>query len=188
MKSFPDVDYPMSDLLRDTISKLPNPLAAHPPGKLVIVTYLPKWNENPIRPSEGAIMSRLCKLSGVSWKHYLEATVRINLIMDTQDNETAQACKAAFLLTLQLSGRRAVLIGRKVAQAFGLTSELEPGDAVTICARTANEGILDFSFEAVLFPSPYNTCGPLAQPQQREWFAHLFGLLINSTGIPQEKN
>lgn len=67
---------------------------------------------------------RLASIAGVDWSVYLRRTERVNLFDRYQSRwSRSEAYAAAFRLVPRLIGRRAILAGRRVAEAFGVPTE-----------------------------------------------------------------
>jgi uracil-DNA glycosylase len=69
----------------------------------------------------GASGRALCGYAGWGWLDYLKGTERVNLFMDPQPVWMRdEARESAVNLLWTIRGRRALLLGGKVAQAFGV--------------------------------------------------------------------
>lgn len=97
------------------------------PGRLVLVGQAPGSAVQPSAPLEGRIGRMLSELIGVSFEEYLRGTERLNLIThwmgkagkgDVWNPRAAE--RRAEKLKPELAGRTVVLLGRNVAEAFGL--------------------------------------------------------------------
>jgi uracil-DNA glycosylase len=91
-------------------------------GKLVIVGEAP-GAERPPDPKMvllGSTGANLAKIAGWSWRDYFALTERHNLFLDPQPHWNLRKAKAAAAdLEHKLEGRDIILLGSKVAEAFG---------------------------------------------------------------------
>lgn len=72
-------------------------------------------------PLEGPVGRRLADWAGVPWEAYLELTERHNLYASDPGPWSAEdARRHAQSVFPQLVGRRTILLGRRVADAFGI--------------------------------------------------------------------
>lgn len=96
--------------------------------KPLIVGEAPSKNEVTERPLEGRVGRRLAKCCGLSFEDYLERFVRVNLLHVRQDTKEhgflfdlpAAKKEAAQLMTSFARGQIVLLLGGRVAEAFGV--------------------------------------------------------------------
>lgn len=93
----------------------------------IIVGEAPSKNQDPERPIEGRIGKRLALFANLSYEAYLEHFERVNLLHLRQDDGTkfifdnvAAAEEAKRLRQAWDYGRQVLLLGNRVAKAFGV--------------------------------------------------------------------
>jgi hypothetical protein len=99
--------------------------------KPLIIGEAPSKNGKPERPIEGRIGQRLADHAGLSYADFLVHFDRVNLLHERQEVagkgfvfDRAAAINAAQALVKQLTaGRLVLLLGRRVAGAFGCTKD-----------------------------------------------------------------
>lgn len=99
--------------------------------KPLIVGEAPSKNEATERPIEGRVAKRLAKCAGLTLEEFLEHFDRVNLLhvrQDTKDkgflfNLPAAKVEAARMLTTFEPRRVVILLGGRVAEAFGVHRE-----------------------------------------------------------------
>lgn len=91
---------------------------------LILVGEAPSRESIASRPSlalTGSSERNLCRIAGWGWLAYLKRTSRYNLFLDPQPRWDARAAQErASAMGAELEGRRVILLGQKVAAAFGL--------------------------------------------------------------------
>lgn len=90
-------------------------------SKILVIGEAPGDVGPPDTPLEGAVGRRIAELAGLSWDDYLALTERRNLLAVNPGETwpTAEAAAAGDEMMPQLFSRRTILLGQRVARAFG---------------------------------------------------------------------
>lgn len=131
--------------------------------KTVLIGQAPSRTSDPRRPLSGdPLASKLAALCGLTKAEYLRAFERRNLLDRWPGKATKgdawpakEALSAAWNLGPRLRGRRAIFLGRRVAEAFGMPKRAPFLDWVAFRVRPRPGNRAGHSVgEAAIFPHP----------------------------------
>jgi uracil-DNA glycosylase len=94
-------------------------------GRILIIGEAPSQTGDPSAPLEGAVGARLAEAANISWGRYLVETERRNIFNSPVEPwPFREALIHAQSIWPSLIGRRTILLGKRVAEAFSVKLEI----------------------------------------------------------------